>query len=151
VFDVLFSLNRSSNVLVAFRVDQPRKMVTFGAAVIEAGTMFPAPPDNIGCYANVQRTEGSACHDINPPTAHSYELHGKWLTKGQRMCVDGREVRAVSDARVKPGHAGEVRRAEARPGHARPGHDGEVRCEEVVTPHVWELISPHRPVISPDG
>jgi hypothetical protein len=85
MLDIVLALNRITDVVELFEIDQSLQPMLFGEAIDESGTMFEYTADKIICHANVQDAVWSVGQNVNVSTCHTDILRD----------VDGRD---------KPGH-----------------------------------------------
>jgi len=82
-------LPRHKHIIVIFRKYEPPQAVLLGETLYNTGAMFPRPPGEVVCYAEVQRAVRSVGHNIYPSG------YPKNSSVGGGYFVDGR---------IKSGH-----------------------------------------------
>ena len=61
-----FSLDRSTDALVVFCVDQAPKTIPAGESWAPPGAVLPGPAREVAGHAHVQRTSWLIGHDVHP-------------------------------------------------------------------------------------
>ena len=85
MLDIMLPLNRITDVIESFEIDQPFQSVPFGETIDESRTMLEYATNKVACYPNIQNAVGAIGQNVNVPTCHVEILQD----------VDGRD---------KPGH-----------------------------------------------
>jgi hypothetical protein len=74
VLDIVLALNRITDVVEPFEIDQSFQSVSFGEAPDESRTMLEYAADKVACHANVQNAIGTIGQNINVSTCHVESL-----------------------------------------------------------------------------
>jgi hypothetical protein len=65
MLDIMFALNRFTDVVEPLKINQSFQSVPFGEAIHESGTMLEYATDKVACHANVQNAVGAIGQNVN--------------------------------------------------------------------------------------
>jgi hypothetical protein len=118
MFDRLFALNCTSNVIVLFIVDQHLEAISFGEAINETLAVLVGSAWEVAGHADIKRTVAPIGHHINPAAHVANKSRRRW--SGQD--TERNNSKIVMPALGAGIHVFEVLRHQRRgwPGQARP-------------------------------
>lgn len=93
MLDVLFPLDRRSDVVVILGPNQPLETIPLCEPLDDTLSMLPGTSGEVASYADIKRSVASVRHHVDPTTLHAEIVRGSAI-----------EHHGEGDGWVKPGH-----------------------------------------------